>query len=221
MRTNYIVEYLKGGNDAKVRIIIAALGEFASRSLDGARTREIAKRAGVNHAAISYHFGGKNELYMELVREISEYILIYSEPYFKRAENILKTRNASAAKQFIFDYNMSRISCDKNIDKAIFRDVILLISREEMYPSAAFDLFFKAFKRINEVMANMVGVASCGKLDGVKAKIVAEMIMGQIHVFVSAREGFMRNNGWKGFVEREVESVRRSFLFMLDKIFKR
>ena len=52
---NYIIELSEGRcDDPKARIFKAALEEFGLRSLAGARTREIAAKANVNHAAISY-----------------------------------------------------------------------------------------------------------------------------------------------------------------------
>lgn len=66
---NYIAELSKGVcSDAKAKIINAAVEEFALLPFSAARTRQIAEKAGVNHAAISYYFGGKRELYLETVR---------------------------------------------------------------------------------------------------------------------------------------------------------
>ena len=57
---NYIIELSEGRcDDPKAHIFKAALEEFGLCSLAGARTREIAAKANVNHAAISYYFGGK------------------------------------------------------------------------------------------------------------------------------------------------------------------
>ena len=62
---NYILELCQGRcDDPRARIIKAALEEFGLYSFLGARTREIAAKAGVNHAAISYYFGGKTELWL-------------------------------------------------------------------------------------------------------------------------------------------------------------
>ena len=50
--------------------LLAAAGEvFAERGFRDGSVREIVARAEVNQAAISYHFGGKSELYAAVVRE--------------------------------------------------------------------------------------------------------------------------------------------------------
>ena len=70
-----LIEKIVSGDDSdpKARIARAAIGEFALRSLDGARIREIAKISGTNVAAISYHFGGKEGLYNAVVAGMSDY----------------------------------------------------------------------------------------------------------------------------------------------------
>jgi AcrR family transcriptional regulator len=54
--------------DAKQRLLEAAQQAFAARGFDGATVRDICRRAGVNIAGINYHFGGKEELYIEAVK---------------------------------------------------------------------------------------------------------------------------------------------------------
>lgn len=49
------------------RILEAALACFSERGFDGATTREIARRAGVNLGLIAYYFGGKERLWREAV----------------------------------------------------------------------------------------------------------------------------------------------------------
>ena len=45
----------------------AATALFAERGFDGTTTEQIARRAGVNKAMISYHFGGKHGLYAAIL----------------------------------------------------------------------------------------------------------------------------------------------------------
>lgn len=55
-------------NETQQKIIEAAEIEFAEMGYAGASIREITKRAGVNVAAVNYHFGSKEILFKEMVR---------------------------------------------------------------------------------------------------------------------------------------------------------
>ncbi len=52
------------------RIIRAASEEFSEQGFQGARTERIARRAGVNKAALYYHLGGKETLYNAVLKEV-------------------------------------------------------------------------------------------------------------------------------------------------------
>jgi len=52
----------------KLALIEAGGALFAEYGLEGASIRAIAERAGANVAAINYHFGGKENLYLEALR---------------------------------------------------------------------------------------------------------------------------------------------------------
>jgi AcrR family transcriptional regulator len=56
-----------GQESTKIRLIEAAGEEFACKGFDAARVRTICERAGANVAAINYHFGDKNQLYVDTV----------------------------------------------------------------------------------------------------------------------------------------------------------
>jgi AcrR family transcriptional regulator len=56
-------------NRTRARILAAARSEFVARGFAGARTRTIARRAGVNQWMLCYCFGSKKNLYREILRE--------------------------------------------------------------------------------------------------------------------------------------------------------
>ena len=62
-------------SETKRKIIEAAEVEFAENGYGGAAVLEITARAEVNVAAINYHFGNKESLYKEMVRNRIEPLL--------------------------------------------------------------------------------------------------------------------------------------------------
>jgi AcrR family transcriptional regulator len=52
----------------KQRLLEAAEEVFATKGYEGASVEEITRKAGANRAAISFHFGGKERLYVETVK---------------------------------------------------------------------------------------------------------------------------------------------------------
>ncbi len=55
-------------DDPRTRILDAAGPIFAEKGFDATTVREICQAAGVNLAAVNYHFGGKDRLYQEALR---------------------------------------------------------------------------------------------------------------------------------------------------------
>lgn len=55
--------------NTKARLLEAAGEEFAEKGYDAASIRKICQRVGANCAAVNYHFGSKEQLYIEAVLE--------------------------------------------------------------------------------------------------------------------------------------------------------
>lgn len=220
IKRNIVAELSEGKcSDAKSKILKSALEEFSMLPLSAVRTRQIASKAGVNHAAISYYFGGKKELYMETVRQISEYIHLYIADFFARASEIKKSKSVEQAEKLIHDFTMSRVCVDSK-SNTLFRNIISIIMREEMYPTEAFDIIYeKVIEPSVAVLVDMLAIASSGKCKGVEAQILAQMILGQVMLFNSTRSGFKRISGWKSFGEKEYAKIDYVQSRVLEKIF--
>lgn len=63
----------------KDRILSAAEEIFARRGFEGASTREIAARAGVNISSLHYHWASKETLYVAVFRNVFERIMMHLE----------------------------------------------------------------------------------------------------------------------------------------------
>ncbi len=58
--------------EPRQRLLEAAEVEFAEKGFDAASVRDICKRASMNIAAINYHFGDKEKLYLEALKAAHE-----------------------------------------------------------------------------------------------------------------------------------------------------
>jgi len=59
-----------GGNETRERLLAAAVELFARRGFDATPVRDITAEAACNVAAVNYHFGNKENLYLEAFRSI-------------------------------------------------------------------------------------------------------------------------------------------------------
>ena len=61
----------RASSQTRQRLLEAAAEVFAAEGFHTATVRQICARAKANVAAIHYHFGSKEELYLELLRELA------------------------------------------------------------------------------------------------------------------------------------------------------
>lgn len=64
----------KTGHETKEKLLDSAEALFADNGFEGTSVREISKVAGIQLAAISYHFGGKENLFEEVISRRSNHI---------------------------------------------------------------------------------------------------------------------------------------------------
>lgn len=71
--------------EKRMRILAAAAQEFAQHGFDGATTRSIAKRAGLRHALIIYHFDTKLGIWQAVMHYVLHW---YREAFAARLEGL-------------------------------------------------------------------------------------------------------------------------------------
>ncbi len=71
-----VTEKLRESVPTRGRILDAARSVFAERGFDGASTREIAARAGVNISSLHYHWDSKETLYLAVIESIYQQLVL-------------------------------------------------------------------------------------------------------------------------------------------------
>jgi AcrR family transcriptional regulator len=84
------------GEEARLRILEAAIEEFAARGYRGASTRQLAESAGVNLGALTYYFGGKPNLYTAALEHVIARIDEVTRPMAERVLAALAEDGAPA-----------------------------------------------------------------------------------------------------------------------------
>lgn len=194
-------------DDTKQRLIEAGLEIFSRYNFEGASTRMIAEKAGVNLAAISYHFGGKDGLYLAtvqyLVKNIQKRVGLLFSLAAKPTEKVLSKSEAFEMICFMINKIGHVMLCSP---EAKFWQGIIL--REQQEPTPAFEILFKEFfTPVKIFLCKLVGDALGLAPHHPKVMITSATLFGQLAFFRIARELIVRSLNWEGYSKKEVESI--------------
>ncbi len=194
------------GTETRERLIEAAIDVFGRHGYEGATTRQIAKAAGANLAAIVYHFGSKEALYLavaeHLIAEIDRRmgpVLVFVEASFpsrpEEARALLK--------------RMLETFVDVALGNPEAQRWARIIIREMLDPADAFDIIYRFTGRAHGLTTRLVGVALGMDPEDDKTKFRAFSLIGQGIVFRVANALVLRRIGRKELGEAERETIKR------------
>lgn len=154
------------GHDSREALLSAAKKVFALKGFEGATVKDLADEAGVNISLVSYHFGGKENLYRTCMESFG----------FERLEAAERILKAPTSKE------------DLNIRLTLFAEDIIDIHRRDpntckiihrgmdsMDPITT-DVFKNVFVRIFEALYDFIVAAQRSGM--LKAEIDAEITTG-------------------------------------------
>ncbi|WP_043201767.1 CerR family C-terminal domain-containing protein [Paraburkholderia acidipaludis] len=118
------------GDETRRKIIEAAIGLFGQHGFDGASTREIAARAGVNAPALQYYFENKEGLYRACAEWIADESWRAFEPAVLHARKVLAGKGSDAALIDAFLRLQSAVA-DRTFVKHTEPDARLFFAREQ------------------------------------------------------------------------------------------
>jgi TetR/AcrR family transcriptional regulator, regulator of cefoperazone and chloramphenicol sensitivity len=181
----------------RVRLLEAAGREFAEKGYECARVRGICDRAGANGAAVNYHFGDKERLYIAAVLEAhrcgfevegDEEALDPSSPPAERLRGFIR-------------HFLSRVLAVHEPDD--WRH--LLMMREMLHPTAASDILIQ--EAIRPRFDALVGILRefCPAADERRMWAMAFSVIGQCLHYKMARPITERLIGPEGMALLDVE----------------
>jgi AcrR family transcriptional regulator len=144
----------------KARILTAAEEVFASRGFEGASTREIAARAGVNFSSLHYHWASKETLYLAVFRNIFDQLVELLQQTLPPLESQHKERPLDRTS--VIDQVMTRLfdffNENPNVPKLLVRriventDIEVGVQRDVLVP--AWSVFSEWLTRLGRKMSD-------------------------------------------------------------------
>ncbi|TCS60672.1 CerR family C-terminal domain-containing protein [Varunaivibrio sulfuroxidans] len=193
------------GAASRQRILSAGLDVFGKYGFDGATTRMLAQKAGVNLAAIAYYFGGKKGLYRAIAEHVGAQMRQMMTPALDQGDFSGDGDAAYALERLdtVLEVFASIVIASDEADKwARF------IMREQMDPSEAFDILYDGvIKHFHGRCAALIGQVTGRPADDPETLLKTFTIIGQILVFRTTRAVVLRRLGWDDFSKDHLDAI--------------
>ncbi len=164
--------------DKRIHIIETAMDLFAGKGYEGTSIRDIAEKASVNLAMVSYYFGSKDKLFENIVEyksSVTRGIL----------DEILKNNKLSAIEKIyaIIDSYVEKLFTHRSFHRLIYQELILN-QREELQNSIVNNLAPNSviIKRIIET-----GIKN-GEFKKVDVELTLASLMGTVNQVLLSRK---------------------------------
>ena len=169
----------ESSTETRKRLLEAAAEVFAAEGFHAATIRKLCARAGANVAAIHYHFGGKEELYRSLLRELGRRAFERYPPTLGLSAQPTQEERLFA---FVHAFLLRVLSEDG------FARHGRVLSREMVDPSPAFghviDEFIRPhFEYLRELVAALLGP----RASEMEVRLAARSIVAQCAFYHHAR----------------------------------
>lgn len=207
---------------APARLIEAAAEIFGTFNLEGATTRQLAERAGVNQAAIPYYFGGKEGLYLATI----EHFFSVHAPKIQSVVVEIQSRLASGKIERVEALDLLRRLLEQMLEillrQQTNRSFGRIIIREQMQPTKAFDLIYdRVIRPVHETISVLLAMV-LGRQPNDRVVILrAQMIVGQVLIFLSGRETIRRRLNLTGYTDEEFAEIKAALDDQLDLLLQK
>ena len=207
-------------SDPKKLLVEAGLDLFGKYSFDGASTRMLAQRAQVNLAAIQYHFGSKQGLYLAVAEHIVEQIDELLGPMLAKVQEALKKEYQSKEQSFQLLSELLEFSVIAFLGHPQTGKWLTIITHEQLCPTEAFSVLYEGFMRpMDEALFGLVAhIMGRGK-DDREVRLRVYTIMGEVLVFHVSPSSVRRGMKWDKYSTHNLEAIRNVIMENLKTMF--
>ena len=184
------------GEQARRKLLLAALQKIGAKGYENASVREIAEEAGQNVAAIAYYFGTKDKLYAAVLEGIGEYLRgVFAQVSADSREMLEEGRLEPEMARGIIK-RMMRTLLGEQLGSGEFEKIRLVMLREQAAPSENFELLYQAaLKPLHELFTRAMCIATGEDPASTEVIFRTHAMFGQVLAFTLARATLLRRLG--------------------------
>jgi TetR/AcrR family transcriptional regulator, regulator of cefoperazone and chloramphenicol sensitivity len=201
----------------RARLLDAAAEIFGTYNLEGATTRQLAERAEVNQAAIPYYFGGKEGLYLATIEHFFSVHAPKIGSVVAEIESRLTAKNIDRGEALDLLKTLLGTMLEVLLRQQTNRSFGRIIIREQMQPTKAFDLIYeRVIRHVHQTVSALLAILLEREPDDRSVIFRAQMIVGQILVFLAGRETIKRRLNLTGYTDEEFAEIKAALHEQLD-----
>ncbi|MEE2980412.1 MAG: CerR family C-terminal domain-containing protein [Pseudomonadota bacterium] len=199
------------GEASRARLLDAAGKLFAERGYASVSTRALAKAGEANLSAIGYHFGGKEGLYREVLRQLvadTEPLII---PAIRGLHDGVEAAAGDRAKlarvmtEFLHGLLGSVLGNER------MRWQMQLMLREFHSPSKLFPMLLEErIHPLHNAVSRLVGAATCQPAEAPETRLLTAALIGQCMALGAARRVVCARLGWDEYTPERVDFLART-----------
>ncbi|MFC0397913.1 CerR family C-terminal domain-containing protein [Paraburkholderia rhizosphaerae] len=198
------------GDETRHRIIEAAIELFGEHGFEGASTRDIAARAGVNAPALQYYFENKEGVYRACVEALVDEASETFGPAIEHAQQVL-SENADTDTLIDAVIRIQEAIADSAFAKTCKPGRRLFFAREQAGhepESATQTLSARIREPLNQASASLVARISGRAADDQQTLIRTFSLHGQLVIFHVAHRSTLSMLGWKSIDAEKAELLK-------------
>ena len=196
------------GDETRAQLIEAGLKLFGRLGYEAVPTRMLAREAGVNLAAIAYHFGGKQGLFEAVAESVVAESRQRSMPVAEALQADLAEAGSDRAKLAAAAERMIRAQIRTFVAHGPRQEQIRLVLREFAVPSTAFPILFKnLIEPMHRAVTGLTAAVRGVPPDDPAAILAAHVMMGQIIGFGIAKQPLLRRLDWTDYTPERIEAI--------------
>ena len=199
-------------NDKQIQIMETAEILFAEKGFNGTSVRDIAEKANVNLAMISYYFGSKDKLL--------EALFGYRGEYFKlKLETIIEDKGLSSLEKMniLIDHYIDKIMQQQCFSRIMVREQVL------NHTGITAELIFQMKKRNQELISKLIheGQKKGEFRKNIDIPLMMATLIGTSNTMVSTQHYYREINSLQSMPDEEFKKhIKKKLSQHLKKIFK-